>query len=163
VHDDLRYHPKQKVPEQAHGKAEIRPIVSFLQYLQHIALHVYLSSKIHLMERLHGDLTPSTVLHLVTLALELEVMLHRTTRIPCFLILARRYRRGKIPKGCEDGDGGEDGEEDCCPETTSDLPREVVGDADKEGEEESVGEAFGAGGVCRKRGIFDRWILRTCC
>ena len=104
MHDNLRNHSNQEVAEQAQRKPEARPVMSILQCLQGVTLKVHLIVKVHLMERLHGNLALAMILDPVMLAMEMEVMLHGLSRVLGLLVLARRDRRGDGPKGHEDGE-----------------------------------------------------------
>lgn len=106
VHDHLGHHASQEEPEQAQGEAEVGPVVSVFHDLQTIAIEVYLFVKVHLMERLHGNFVLATILSLILLALEGEVLLDRSARQLGLFVETRRHGGGDRPEGHEDGDSG---------------------------------------------------------
>ena len=60
-----------------------------LQGLQAIAVELNLATKIHIVESLHGNLVPPTVLGLVGFILEGKVMLDGTSWKPGLFVFAR--------------------------------------------------------------------------
>lgn len=63
--------------------------------LKGIALKVYLSIKVHLMESLHRHLVLSIVFGSIRLLVETEVMLNGAPWVPDLLILPWRYTRSQ--------------------------------------------------------------------
>ncbi len=75
VHDDLRNHAEQEIPDEADGEPEACPIVSIFHDLQTVAIELHIPVKVHLVEGLHGNLGPAMVLGLIGGLLEGEVVL----------------------------------------------------------------------------------------
>lgn len=91
MHDHLWNHPENHELEQADGEAEAGPIMPVFHNLKGIALKVYLSIKVHLMESLHRHLVLSIVFGSIRLLVETEVMLNGAPWVPDLLILPWRY------------------------------------------------------------------------
>jgi len=129
--------------------------MSVFQHLKHITLNVNTAIKVFFIESLQRNLATASILELVRLGVEGEVVLHWQTRIRSLFIFASRKGRGERPVACENGDGGEDGEEDGEFETTAYFPGEVEGDQGDGGEEERVGEGVISGSIGGKRCVLD--------
>lgn len=155
VHDNLGHHASQEEPIQAQRESETSPIVSVFQHLEHITLNINTTVKVLLIESLKWNLATSAILRLVCIRVESEVVLDGQTRVRSLFILAGRKRRREGPVGCENGDGGEDGEEDAEFEATTDFPGEVERNQGDGREEEGIGESVIAGCISRKRCVFD--------
>lgn len=138
MHNHLRQEAKQEKLIQAERKAEARPIMPVLQCLKHISVHLDLVIKVHLMERFHRDLRSTTVLLLIRIALEREVVLYRSSSIFDLLSLARRECGKSDPDDGEDGDGEEQNEEEPCSEAAFELPGDEGREDGQEGDEEGV-------------------------
>lgn len=119
MHDYLGHHPREEEAEKADGEAEARPIMPILQHLQRIPLEFHQPVKVHLLERLQRDFISAFIPHPILLITELQVMLHWPTRIPRFLILARRDPRGDGPEGDKDREEGQEGKEEPCEEAAA--------------------------------------------
>lgn len=91
MHDYLRHHASQKESEKAHSEPEICPVVSVFHNLQRISFEIDHPVEVHLMEGFHRNLAFPMVFGSVTLLVELEVMLHRSTRVSSFLVLSWGY------------------------------------------------------------------------
>lgn len=98
VHDDFWHHSREEEPEQAHGEAEVGPVVSVLHDLKSVTLEVDKTVKVHLVEGLHWDLVLAAVLLSVGLAVEVEVVFDRETGVASLFVLARRHGRGNSPE-----------------------------------------------------------------
>jgi hypothetical protein len=159
VHDNLRCEAEEDELEEADSEPEARPVMSVLQHLEAVTVEVDIALKVHVVEGLHGDLVPSTVLELIRMVLEGQVVLDWAARELDFFVLAGDEGRRDTPEGDEDRDGGEEAEEDCGLQATTDLPRQVEGDNEEEKEEELVGKAVTTGAVRREGSIFDGGIL----
>ena len=159
MHDDLGNHPREEEPEQAQREAEVRPIVPVLHHLQAIALEIHFARKVHLVERLHGDLALAAVFLPIVLALEGEVVLHGPAGVARLFIFAGRDGGGDGPEDHDEGDGGEEGEEEPCEEAAAELASEIARDEGEEGDEEGIGELLVAGGVGGEGPIFDGRVL----
>lgn len=159
MHNDLRDHPHQEKSEETQGKFPIRPVMPVFHNLQSIALEVDLSVKIHLMERLHRDLDLAMIPRSILLVVKMQIVFHGTTRVSCFFVLPWRNGRGDVPKGTEDGNAGENCEEEGCTNSSPNFSCNEPGNDDDEDDKECIGEIFAAGGICRKRGILNGWIL----
>jgi len=112
VHDNFWGEAKEDELEQADSKSEASPIMPVLHHFQAVSIELDLTSKVHLMKSLHGNLVLPTVLLLMLLALECEVVFNWAAWVSSFLVLARGEHRGESPKGKKNGYGGEEGEED---------------------------------------------------
>lgn len=99
----------------------------------------------------------------VMLAVELQVVLDRTTGVFSLFVLARRRSRSNGPEDYQDRDCREDGEEKGGVETTTELTSNVEGDTDQKNEQEHIGEAVTSSGIGRKGGILDGRILYNNC
>jgi len=121
MHDYLGHHPRKEKPEKTDRKAEARPIMPILQHLQRIPLEFHQPLKVHLLERLQWNFIPAFIPHPMLLITELQIMLHWPTRIPRFLIFARRYSGGDGPEGNEDWEEGQEGEEEPCEEAAAEF------------------------------------------
>lgn len=159
MHDDLGNHPREEESEQAQREAEVRPIVPVLHHLQAIPLEIHFARKVHLVERLHGDLALTAVFLPIVLALEGEVVLHGPAGVARLFIFAGGDGRGDGPEDHDERDGGEEGEEEPCEEATAELAGKVAGDEGEQGDEEGVGELLVAGGVCGEGPIFYGRVL----
>lgn len=106
MHDELRHHSKQEEFEEAERKAEIGPIVAVLHYVKTITFEVNLPIKVHLVKFFHGNPILARIFYPVTLIMKIQVVLHRSTRVPSLLVLARRYGRGNRPKHHQNRDRG---------------------------------------------------------
>lgn len=155
----FRNETKQEVLVKTHGEAEVGPVMTELKTLESITLEVHLAIKVLLVENLHGNFALASVGSTVMLAVELEVVLHRTTGVPGLFILAGGDGRSHGPEGHQNGDSGKDGEEDGGVETPAHLAGSIPRDQHEQGKEQNVGEAIAAGGVCRDGSIFDSRIL----
>jgi hypothetical protein len=123
MHDHLRGETEKDEFEEAESKSEARPIVPVLQYLKAVAIEVDVPIKVHVVERLKGNLVSSTILGLIGVMLEGQVVLDWATRKLDFLVLAWAERRRDSPEGHQDRDGGEEAKEDCGLQAASDFPR----------------------------------------
>lgn len=92
MQEHLRDEASQEMLVQAHREPEASPVVSVLHAVKSITLEVNLPSEVLLVEGLHGDLALAVVLGAVMLAVELEVVFNRTTRVLGLLILSRGHR-----------------------------------------------------------------------
>lgn len=153
MHDHLGNHASEEEADQTNSEAEASPVMTVLEDLKSIALEVNLTVKVHLVEGLHGDLVLATVLGLVGLVLELEVVLNALVGETSLLILAGANGRDNQPEGSEEREVDEDGEEDKSLEATTDLPLQIVRDTDEDGDEEGVAERVGTRAVRRERSI----------
>ena len=122
MHDHLRHHASEEIPEQTQGKAEVGPVMPVLQQFQCVPFEVDEAIKVHVVEGLHGNLVPAMVLVSVLLSVELEIVLDGLAGKMRLLILARRHGRKDGPEAHEDWDTGEDGEEDGRLQPPSNLP-----------------------------------------
>jgi hypothetical protein len=89
MHDDFRNHAREEEFEEAQGEAEACPIMAIFHHFQTIALEINLFVKVHLMKCLHWYAAFSIVLHAILVAAEMQIVLHRPARVPCFLIFPR--------------------------------------------------------------------------
>lgn len=89
MHNDLRNHAREEIPEQTECELPVGPVVSVLHDLQSITLEIDLTVKVHLMKGLHGDLAFAIVPCPVFRVMELQVMLNTSTRVTSFLVLSR--------------------------------------------------------------------------
>lgn len=142
VHDHFRHHASKEEPEERQSEAEVGPVMAVLHDLQRIAIELHQAIKVHLVEGLHGNLVPATVLCLVAISFEGEVVLDRCTGVASLLVQARGHGGGDGPEDHQDGDGEENGEDCPCYQTASELPGDVAWDGGQEGEEEEVVEVF---------------------
>lgn len=85
MHKHLRYHAGEEVSEQTQCEPEASPIVPVLHNFQSIALEVDSTIKVHFVKGFHWDLALAMVFGSVLLAMEVKVVLNRTTRIFSFL------------------------------------------------------------------------------
>lgn len=159
MHNNFRCKDEENVLEQAQGESEASPIMSVFHDLQAVSVEINIPIEVHGVESLHWDLVASMVLGLVGRVLEGKVVLDWATWVPGLLILARAEGRCHIPEADQDRDSGEDTEKDGGLHSTTNLPGHVCWDTSDESEEEEVGEAGVASGICRERGIFDCWVL----
>ena len=159
MHQQLGDETKQEVLVETHGEAEIGPVVAELKALESITLEVHLAIEELLIEDLHGDLALALVGGTVMLTVEVKVVLHGTTGVLGLFILTGGDGRSNGPEGHQDRNGCKDGEEDGGVEASIHLAGQVPRDQDKQGEEQDVGEAITAGGVCWNGSIFDSGIL----
>jgi hypothetical protein len=159
VHDNFRNEAKQEELEQGSGELEACPIVTVFQNLQTVTVKLDVAGKVHIMESNHRDLVASSVLCLVFLLLECQIVLHWASWVSGLLIFAGRELRVEEPEGNEERNRGEEGKEDGSLQSTANLPCGIVWDTTENGEEGDVGETLSAGGICWKRSILDRWVL----
>lgn len=163
VHDDLRHHTSQEEPEQAQGEAEVGPVMSILQDLQHITLYIDLASEVLLVESFHGNLGTTKVLLPVLLAVELEVCLNGLAGELGLIVLPGRHAGCDGPEGDQNGDCGQNREEDPCVESSANFAGEVPGNDGEKSKEEGVGEGFATGAIGGKRCVLDGSILYSEC
>lgn len=133
--------------------------MSILHHLKQITININLAIKVFLMERLHRDLATATILHLVRIGAERQVVLDRLARVRGLFILAGGEGGCEGPVGGEDGDGGKDGEENTEFEAAADFPGEVERDQGDGGEEEGIGEGVVACSIGREGSVLYRRIL----
>lgn len=105
VHDDLGNHVEEEILAKTDGEAEAGPVMPILQNLEGVAVEVDVSVEVHLVEGLYGDLALATVLELVGLILEGQVVLDRSAGISSLLILSGTDGRYGQPEGSEDRGG----------------------------------------------------------
>ena len=122
MHNHLRCETEEHEFEEADSKSEACPIMSVLEHLKTVAIEVYFTIEVHVVECLHGDLVPPTILEFIRLSLEGKVVLDWATRKLHLFVLARSKRRDESPEGEQDRDGGEEAEKDCGLQTTPNLP-----------------------------------------
>lgn len=159
VHDDFGHHASKEEPEERQSEAEVGPVVTVLHDLEGVAVEVDIAVKVLLVEGLHGDLAAAVVLGAVGLLVELEVVLNRGTRVASLLVLAGSVAGGNGPESHQDGDGSQNGKEDPCLETTTDLVGHVAGDTAEESEEDIVVERLATSCVGGERSVLDSWVL----
>lgn len=155
MHDDLGDHAEQEELDDMDGEAEASPVVAVLHDLEGVPVEVDVSIKVHLVERLHGDLVLAMVLGLVGRLLEGQVVLDGAAGVAGLLVLTRADRGDDDPVAAQDWDRREDGKEEGELEAAANLPRQVQGNNGQDREDEEVGEALGAGGVGGEWRIFD--------
>lgn len=151
---------KEEVLVETHGEAEVGPVVTELETLKSIALEVNLTIEVLLVEDLHGNLALAAVGSTVMLAVEVKVVLDRTTSVLGLLVLTGRDGRSNSPEGHQNGNRGEDSKEDGSVETSANLAGQVPRNEHEQREEQGIGEAIAAGRVGGDGGIFDSRILR---
>lgn len=159
MHDNLGGKAEEDKLEETDSKSEACPVMSVFQHLETVTIHVNLAIKVHVIESLHGDLVSSTVLELIGRVLEGKVVLNWAAGKLDLLVLAGDERRRQRPESDQDRDGGEEAKEDGSLQTTADLPSQVEGDDEEDGEEELVGKAISAGAISWKGGILDGRVL----
>jgi hypothetical protein len=86
MHDHLRNHASKEEFEQAQRKSKTGPVMAIFHHVQAITLEVDFLVKVHFVKRLHWYAILSIVFHAVLFAAKMQIVLHRPTRIPCFLI-----------------------------------------------------------------------------
>lgn len=123
VHDDLGNHVEEKILAEADGEAEAGPVMPILQNLEGIAVEVDISVEVHLVEGLYGNLAFATVLELVGLVFESEVVLDRSAGISGLLILSGTDGRDSQPERSEDWGEQKQAEKYSRLEATPDPPR----------------------------------------
>jgi hypothetical protein len=96
--------------------------MSVFHYFQAIPIEVNLAIKVHVVECLHWDLVPSTVLEFVGLILECKIVFDRAAWNSGLFILAGTEGRCEIPKPDQDRNGREDTEEDTGLQSAADFP-----------------------------------------
>lgn len=157
----FRDEAEEEVLVEAHGEAEVSPVVSELQSFKSVALEINLSIEVLFVEDLHGNLALAAVSGTVMLAVEVKVVLDGATSILGLLILAGRNGRSDGPEGHQDGDGGKDRKEDSGVETTTDLAGQVPRNKQQQREKQDVGETIAACSVCGDGSIFDSRVLKA--
>jgi hypothetical protein len=160
VHNDFWRKDKKYMLDQAQSKSKAGPVVSVFHDLQSIPVKLDISVKVHSVESLHRNLVLSVVRGLVGFFLEGKIMLDGTTWVLGLLILPRAVRRSQKPETDQDGDCGEESEEQRGLQSTANLERHVCWYNCNESEQEEVGEAGVAGGICWERRILDSWVLQ---
>lgn len=88
MHDHFGDEAGEEEPVEAEGEAEVGPIVSVLKGLEHVAVDLDLVVKVHLVESLHRDRRSPSVLLLIGIALESQVVLDWSARVFCFFCFA---------------------------------------------------------------------------
>lgn len=99
--------------------------MSIFHNLQAVTIEVDVAIEIHFKESPHRNLILATILHAVSIPVEGEVMLNRTTRVFCFLVLAGCESGEEIPERGEDWNGGKDGEENGRLQAATDFPGKI--------------------------------------
>lgn len=160
VDNHLGEEAKQKVPDQANGEAERRPIVAHLQNLESIAVEVNIAIKVLFVKSLLGDLVLAVVGLAVLLFVELEVVLNGLARKLGLFVLAGSIFGGNDPKGSEDGEVNQQSKKEPRLETPTEGPGDVGGDTNEQREQSSVGKVLRAGTVGRQRSIGNGRILQ---
>lgn len=160
MHDELGNHAEEEELDEADGKAEAGPVMAVLHDLEAVALEVNVAVKVHLVERLHGDLVGAAVLGAVGILLEVQVELHGAARELGLFIATGANGGDDDPVCCQEREVDDEGKEDERLPPSADLPAEVEGNTDEEGDQGSVVEGVGPGAVGREGGILDGQILR---
>ena len=158
--DNLGHHASQEVLNQRVREPEIGPIVPLLQNLQAVTLEIDITSKVFLMESLHGNRLLAIVLVLIFLLVESEIVLDGLAREFGLLVFPGGKSRRDNPKSGQDRNINNQGEEDASLPSTSNFPSHVNGHSDEEGEEGGIGEGLATRTVGGKGSIFDRRILQ---
>lgn len=153
VHNDLGNHAKEEKLDETNGEAEAGPVVSVLHNLETVTLEVDVAVEVLLVESFHGNLLMTLVLVSVGLLLEVEVLLDGTARESNLVVLSGRDGRDDQPPGAEKGEISKEGKEDGSLETTTDLPAEVPGDKDEDGDQAIVVEGIGTRAIGREGSI----------
>lgn len=96
--------------------------MSVFQSLEHVPIDLDLIVEVHFMERLHWYLRPATVLLLVRIVLEGEVVLHGSSSVASFFSLTWRYHWYHHPECSEYWYSEKDNEEQPCLQTSAELP-----------------------------------------
>lgn len=122
MHDNLRHKLEEEKLEQAHCEPEACPVMSIFHNLQTVPVEVNIAIKVHVMERLHWDFVPASVLELIGLFLECKVVFDRAAWNSGLFGLARTEGRGKVPKSHQDWDCSEETEKDAGLESSADFP-----------------------------------------
>lgn len=125
MHNDFRGELEENELEQADGESEAGPVGTVLEDLEAVAIKLDIALKVHVVESLNWDLGPSTVLELIGVILEGEVVLDWATRKFHFLILARAESRVEVPEGNQERDRGEEAEKNRRLQTAADFPGRV--------------------------------------
>lgn len=125
MHNDLRGELEENELKQADSEGEAGPVGTVLEDLEAVAIELDIALEVHVVESLNWDLGPPTVLELIGVVLEGEVVLDWTTRESHFLILARAKGRVEVPEGNQERDRGEEAEENRRLQTATDFPGRV--------------------------------------
>jgi hypothetical protein len=104
MHDDLGSKLEEDEFKQAQGESEGCPVMSVLHDFQRISIEVNLTIKVHVVECFHWNLAGSSVLELVGIILEGQVMFDGATWNRGLFILARTEGRGEVPEPNQDWD-----------------------------------------------------------
>lgn len=80
MHNDFRCELEENELEQADGEGEACPVGTVFEDLEAVAIELDIALKVHVVESLHWDLGPPTVLELIGVILEGEVVLDWVTR-----------------------------------------------------------------------------------
>ena len=92
VHDYLWHHTGEEEAEQADGESEVCPVMPVFHHLQGVPFEINGAVKVHLVKCLHWYLAFAMVFRPILLAVELQIMLHRSPRKTSLFIFSRRYR-----------------------------------------------------------------------
>lgn len=87
MHDDLRYHARQKISKQTKRKSPIGPVMPVLHNLQRVSFEIHFSLEVHLMECLHWYLAFAIVPCPVFFVVEVQVMLDGSAGISRLFVL----------------------------------------------------------------------------
>jgi hypothetical protein len=90
VHDNFWRKGEEHKFEEADCESEACPVMPVFHHFQTISIEVNFAVEIHIVECLHWDLVLPTIFDLIGLILEGKVVFDWATRIPGFLVLARR-------------------------------------------------------------------------
>ena len=101
------------------------------------------------------------IFYAILFVFEVEVVLNRSSRISCFLILSWRYGRCHIPEYHQYWDCGEWEEQYSCPESSSQLSSGIPWNDRQEGKQEGVAETFAACCVCWHWSILNGGVLEV--
>lgn len=159
MHQQLGKESKQEVLVQTHREPEVGPVVTELETLKSIPLEVHLSIEVLFVENFHGDLALAPVGNTVMFTVEIQVVFDGTASVLGLFGFARGDGRRNSPESHQNRDSSEDAEENAGVETSTKLTGQVPRNENDQREEQDIGEAIAAGGVCRNGSIFNRRVL----
>ena len=149
MHNYLRYHPKEEIPEETRREAECCPVMAIFHDVERVSIEVNVAIEIHFVESLHGNFLLAFIPCPILLSLETDIMLYRPSGKFSFLVHTRRESRSQGPEHNEDGQKQGYHKKHPREKAPSNLQGEIARNDKQQGDKKCIVEAFRSGAVGR--------------
>jgi hypothetical protein len=129
--------------------------------IQTVAFERDITSKVHFVKSLHGNLGTALIFCNVIFIFELEVMLNWLSWKLRFLIPPRGEGRRQCPVSCQDRESGDQGEENKCLDSASYFSGQIKWHNHKCTNQDLVAESLTTRAFGREWGIANRRVLMS--